>query len=254
MSEGKELSTETRSLIAAVLCLLVIAGWSLIYKPPQPTPTKPNPVTPAPASVPPAGPLPAPSRASTKTEPVVAMHSAGEERSVVIESDLYRVQISNRGATVRSWQLTKFTDDHTPPRTLDLVHADVAQQEGGWPLSLALDDTQQETALNNALFEIKSSGSVPQAGDVLHPPADAPWRRRISASPASPHCGQPSPDHLISLGSRTNISPRRSCRLRRHLLRPCNRNSHSRIGHFSTKPLPRTERSRPKWSLKSPRP
>ena len=167
MSEGKELSTETRSLIAAVLCLLVIAGWSLIYKPPQPTPTKPNPVTPAPASVPPAGPLPAPSRASTKTEPVVAMHSAGEERSVVIESDLYRVQISNRGATVRSWQLTKFTDDHTPPRTLDLVHADVAQQEGGWPLSLALDDTQQETALNNALFEIKSSGSVPQAGDVL---------------------------------------------------------------------------------------
>ncbi len=172
MSEGKELSTETRSLIAAVLCLLVIAGWSLIYKPPQPTPTKPNPVTPAPASVPPAGPLPAPSRASTKTEPVVAMHSAGEERSVVIESDLYRVQISNRGATVRSWQLTKFTDDHTPPRTLDLVHADVAQQEGGWPLSLALDDTQQETALNNALFEIKSSGSVPQAGDVLHPPAD----------------------------------------------------------------------------------
>jgi len=34
------------------------------------------------------------------------MHSAGEERSIVIESDLYRVQISNRGATVRSWQLT----------------------------------------------------------------------------------------------------------------------------------------------------
>ena len=38
MSERKEMSTETRSLLAAVLCLVVIAGWSLIYKPPQPAP------------------------------------------------------------------------------------------------------------------------------------------------------------------------------------------------------------------------
>ena len=58
----------------------------------------------------------------------------------MIESDLYRVEISNRGAVVRSWQLKKFTDDHTPPRTLDLVHADAAQQAGSWPFSLALDD------------------------------------------------------------------------------------------------------------------
>ena len=43
MSERKEMSTETRSLMAAVLCLVVIAGWSLIYKPPQPAPIKPTP-------------------------------------------------------------------------------------------------------------------------------------------------------------------------------------------------------------------
>ena len=40
MSERKEMSTEMRSLLAAVLCLLVIAGWSLIYKPPQPPPAE----------------------------------------------------------------------------------------------------------------------------------------------------------------------------------------------------------------------
>jgi hypothetical protein len=80
VSERKELSTETRSLIAAVLCLLVIAGWSLIYKPPQPTPTKSNPVTTAPASATPVGSLPAPLPPSTKPAPVVAMHAAGEER------------------------------------------------------------------------------------------------------------------------------------------------------------------------------
>jgi YidC/Oxa1 family membrane protein insertase len=172
VSERKELSTETRSLIAIVLCLMVIGLWSLIYKPPQPSPTKSSPVTTAPASATPVGSLPAPLQPSTKPAPIVAMHAAGEERSIVIESDLYRVQISNRGAVVRSWQLTKFTDDHVPSRTLDLVHADAAQQEGGWPFSLALDDPQQESAVNNALFEIKSAGSVSEAGAVLHNPAD----------------------------------------------------------------------------------
>jgi hypothetical protein len=33
VSERKEMSTEMRSLLAAVLCLAVIAIWSLIYKP-----------------------------------------------------------------------------------------------------------------------------------------------------------------------------------------------------------------------------
>jgi YidC/Oxa1 family membrane protein insertase len=174
VSDGKEMSTETRSLIAAVLCLIVIAGWSLLYKPPQPPPpSKPNPVTTtSPAAPASASPSSKGSKTAASPAPAVAMHAAGEEHSIVIESDLYRVQISNRGAVVRSWQLKKFTDDYTPSRTLDLVHADVAQQEGGWPFSLALDDPQQESAANNALFEITSSGTTPAAGTVLHAPTD----------------------------------------------------------------------------------
>jgi YidC/Oxa1 family membrane protein insertase len=172
VSERKEMSTETRSLLAAVLCLIVIAAWSLIYKPPQPTPPKPNPVTTTPASSTPAGLSSTPSQASAKPAPAAAMHAAGEEHSIVVDSDLYRVQISNRGAVVRSWQLKQFTDDHTPPRTLDLVHIDAAQQSGGWPFSLTLDDPQQESAVNNALFEITSSGSAPAAGAVLRVPAE----------------------------------------------------------------------------------
>jgi YidC/Oxa1 family membrane protein insertase len=172
VSGRKELSTEIRSLIAAVLCLLVIAGWSLIYKPPQPTTNNPNPaaMTPAPATQ--VGSSSTPSKALAAPAPVVAIHAAGEEHSIVVESDLYRVQISNRGAVVRSWQLTKFTDDHSPPRTLDVVHPEEAQQEGGWPFSLALDDPQLEATANNALFEIKSSGGVPEPGAVLHTPAE----------------------------------------------------------------------------------
>ena len=177
MSERKEMSTEMRSLLAAVLCLIVIAGWSMIYKPPQqqqmtpvkPAATAPYPAAPAPGTSPayPTSVGKAPASAAPAT-----MRAATSENSVVIESDLYRVEISNRGGVVRSWQLKKFTDDHKPPRTLDLVHPDAAQQSGSWPFALALDDPQQEAAVSGALFEINSSGNTPASGTVLHAPAD----------------------------------------------------------------------------------
>jgi YidC/Oxa1 family membrane protein insertase len=172
VSERKELSNETRSLIAAVLCLLVIAGWSLIYKPPPPpAPVRPNPVAAIPA-VPAQPPSSVASKPSASTAATVAVHAAGEERSIVIDSDLYRVEISNRGAVVHSWTLKKFTDSNTPPRALDLVHADAAQQAGSWPFSLALDDPQQQSTVNSALFEITSSGTTPPPGTTLHAPAE----------------------------------------------------------------------------------
>jgi YidC/Oxa1 family membrane protein insertase len=177
VSERKELSTETRSLIAAVLCLVVIAGWSLIYKPPQPTPPGPNPATanstaPLSGAASSAKPAANSSKASANPIPPAAIRAASDERSIVIDSDLYRVEISNRGAVVRSWQLKQFTDDNKPPRTLDLVHADAAKQYGEWPFSVALDDVQQENAVNNALFEISSPAGAPAAGTALRAPAE----------------------------------------------------------------------------------
>ena len=175
MSERKEMSTEMRSLLAAVLCLIVIAGWSMIYKPAQPPPA---PAKPATSTTYPATPAPGTSpsyttsaaKAPASAAPVT-MHAATAENSVVIESDLYRVEISNRGGVVRSWQLKKFTDDNKPPRTLDLVHPAAAQQSGSWPFALALDDAQQEAAVNGALFETTSSGA-PVTAAVLQAPAD----------------------------------------------------------------------------------
>jgi YidC/Oxa1 family membrane protein insertase len=176
VSERKEMSTEMRSLLAIVLCLVVIAGWSLIYKPPQPPPlpAKPaaatsNPIAPVPGV--PSNSGPSGTKVAAPATPVT-MRAASAENSIVIESDLYRVEISNRGGVVRSWQLKQFTDDSKPPRTLDLVHPAAAQQSGNWPFSLALDDPQQEANANAALFEITSAGKVPDAGAVLHAPAE----------------------------------------------------------------------------------
>ncbi len=150
MSERKEMSTEMRSLLAAVLCLIVIAGWSLIYKPPQPPPAAPaaaSNAVPPPAAIP-SNRVTGAAKTVAPVAAAVSIRSASAETSVVIESELYHVEISNRGGVVRSWQLKKFTDDRKPPRPLDLVHADAARQSGLWPFSLALDDAQQEAAAN----------------------------------------------------------------------------------------------------------
>jgi YidC/Oxa1 family membrane protein insertase len=177
VSERKEMSTEMRSLLAIVLCLVVIAGWSMIFKPPQQPPAKPSAVSTspvAPAAGTSAAGTPAAPASVKGTAPAgpVTMRAASAETSVVVESDLYHVEISNRGGVVRSWQLKKFTDDSKPPRTLDLVHPAAAQQSGSWPFSLALDDPQQEMAASNALFEVTSGGVALVPGAALHAPAE----------------------------------------------------------------------------------
>jgi YidC/Oxa1 family membrane protein insertase len=90
-----------------------------------------------------------------------------EERTLVVENDLYRVEFSNRGAVVKSWQLKKYLDDSKPQRVLDVVHPEAAQQTGGWPFALVLDDEQLQSAANGGLYQSSSPASSLQApGEV----------------------------------------------------------------------------------------
>jgi len=110
---------------------------------------------------------------SAAPKAVIAPKADTEERTIVVENDLYRVEFSNRGAVVKSWQLKKYTDDAKPPRILDLVHPDAAQQTGGWPFAVALNDQQQESAANGALYQISTPAST------LHAP---PMRNSVGAT------------------------------------------------------------------------
>jgi YidC/Oxa1 family membrane protein insertase len=147
----KEFTNETRALLAFVLSLLILLVWSRYFKPPEP-PAKPVP-TQAEPKTPPAE-KQAPSVSAVAALPVVGVEAENQEKTIVVESDLYRVELSNRGGVVRSWQLKKYKDDQNPPRTLDLVNAKAAQQLGGWPFSLALGDREQESAANSALYRV----------------------------------------------------------------------------------------------------
>src|SRR5262249_58306490 len=86
---------------------------------PQPAP----PCSPGHSAAPNPGPSPPPPPvAKVAAAPPAAVKGEASERPIVIENSLYRVEFSNRGAVVKSWQLKKYRDDAKPPRTLDLVH------------------------------------------------------------------------------------------------------------------------------------
>ncbi len=150
----KELSPERRALLAAALSLLVIMAWAFLYKPkPQPAPQKPAPqAATSQTTATPAAPVRPAVSAAQSIPGGWPVKADTQEKTAVVENGLYRVEFSNRGAVVRSWRLKKYLDDAKPPRTLDLVHRDAAQQTGGWPFSLLLDDPQLEKVANSALF------------------------------------------------------------------------------------------------------
>ena len=169
---------ELRILVASLLSVGVILLWAKFFgpKPPAQLPQANRPVQTAPATSGPASSTPAP--AAAQPPPAVAKMAAiapsnivaksdSQERTVVIENDLYRVEISNRGAVVKSWQLKHYQDDAKPPRVLDVVHPEAAQQTGGWPFALVLDDEQLGKAANDGLYKISPDGGT------LRAPADA---------------------------------------------------------------------------------
>ncbi len=158
----KEFSDQARLLLAFLLSMAILFVWSYFF---APKPLVRPPAAPAPETPPAqAAASPAPSPAPV---PVMA---ATEERQIIVESDLYRITLSNRGATARSWRLKQYRDNRQPPGTLDLVYAEVAQQLGEWPLAVLLEDADLEARANQALYAVES------AADELHPPAEVTFR------------------------------------------------------------------------------
>lgn len=181
--QRKELPYEARILIAFLLSVVVMAVWSYYFRPPAPPAEPPAPVTaPAPSSTPAttSGPTGATSTAGgtqAKTDPAkpaqvsaapaaaaIPAVQAAQEQTIVVENGNYRVELSNRGAVVRSWQLLNYKDSSKEHKTLDVVNAETAQALGAWPLSVAVNDGALNQKLNDALYEV-----TPSAGPVKAP-------------------------------------------------------------------------------------
>jgi YidC/Oxa1 family membrane protein insertase len=164
---------ELRILVASLLSFGVIILWARFFGPKPPVlppqtnrPAQSAAATPGLATSPAANPAratAAPTTLAPATPLNVAAKSDSQERAIVVENSLYRVEISNRGAVVKSWQLKLYKDDAKPQRVLDVVHPDASQQTGGWPFSVVLDDEQLQTAANGGLYQLSSPETALQA-------------------------------------------------------------------------------------------
>jgi YidC/Oxa1 family membrane protein insertase len=167
---------ELRILVASLLSFGVIILWAKFFGPKPPVqpiqtnrPAQTAPATPGPATPPAANPsqTPAVARATTPAAPAsVTVKHDSQERTIVVENSLYRVEISNSGAVVKSWQLKNYKDDAKPQHVLDVVHPEASQQTGGWPFAVVLDDEQLQSAANAGLYQISSDSTT------LHAPAE----------------------------------------------------------------------------------
>src|SRR5271156_1419161 len=161
------MSDQVRGIVFVVISLLILFAWGHFYKPPVPPPQTNPAQTSAPlnqqssqqAGTQSGAAGNAASGAAAKSSGAAAANSAAveasEEKTVVVQSPLYRVELSNRGGVVKTGQLNKYRDDQKPPRPLDLVNDSVAQQLG-WPFSLVMSDAQLEAKANSGLYETET--------------------------------------------------------------------------------------------------
>jgi YidC/Oxa1 family membrane protein insertase len=183
------MSDQMRGIVFVVAALAILFVWQHFYKPPAPPPSAkgaptaqtsgstPSQTSGALSSTTPSSAIPAGKMSAAAPPANPAVEQATEEKMVVVESPLYRVEFSNRGAVVRSWLLKKYFDDGKPPRPLDLVNADASQQLG-WPFSLLLFDSQQTEQENSGLYKITvaqgqagTTAAAPYSGNEIVAPA-----------------------------------------------------------------------------------
>jgi YidC/Oxa1 family membrane protein insertase len=153
---------ERRVLLAISLSFLVLFVYQTYFAPPPPAPAAVTPAAApvAPGQAPSAG-LPA-SAAAAPSAPAAAASQVlvgeGSERDIVVETNDVRAVFTNRGGRLRHWVLKHYKNDAGEP--LDLVPDAESVNQALLPFSLRLDDPNQTSQVNGALFRSASSGTL----------------------------------------------------------------------------------------------
>jgi len=169
----KEISTEQRLLLALVLSVVVVTLSDLLVfrhskqAHPKQTVSQTIPASAAGQAKPPVAAPAAATPAAPAQAAAPAQIEAAQEKTIVVESPVYRVVLSNRGAVARSWQLKRYDEEAQPKTVLDLVHPPSNPQSDEWPLSLLLVDPKLQSEANNALFQMKPGPATLKAPAIV---------------------------------------------------------------------------------------
>ena len=146
----KELSMEARLLIAFGLMGVVLLVTPYIVPKPPPGPKKAD----TPAEIKKVEEKAA-AKPTPPTAPAGASISAASEQDFTVETNLYKVVFTNRGALVKSWVLKKYQDSQGRP--LELVNQAAKAAKINHPFAIRYRDGKGAYELNAALFAAKVS-------------------------------------------------------------------------------------------------
>jgi YidC/Oxa1 family membrane protein insertase len=158
MPENKEIPMEMRLLLAFVLMGLVLYLTPRLYKQPPPPPEAQPGASQTQAVLPgktgetakeAARPAPPPLAPAAQ---VPGQIQANGEQDFTIDTDLFQVKFSNRGAVVESWILKKYKDSANQP--LDLVNPRALGKVPA-PFSLAFKGQPPAANLDQALYRVE---------------------------------------------------------------------------------------------------
>jgi YidC/Oxa1 family membrane protein insertase len=155
----KEMSMEIRLLLAFLLMGLVLFLTPYIYKAPPPPSKAAPPITAQNAAQQAKPPEKKPDEAkpAAPTQPVPGQIQATSEQEFTVDTDIYRIRFSNRGAVVKSWVLKKYLDHAPKQQPLELVNqASFGKVPPPFSLSVPKDD-KVDNILNYGLFVAKPS-------------------------------------------------------------------------------------------------
>ncbi len=166
----QEPGSERRLLLVFLLTFIVLIFTEPLikkYGPQPPAETHPKQAVPAQNAT--TSPLPT-AVAAPATPPPVEAKQAAAESETVIDSGLYRITFTNRGAQVKSWILKKYKND-AQTGELDLVNT-AAAAKFGYPLSLWTYDEALRDRLNSVLYVPSKEGDVSAPADISFEYAD----------------------------------------------------------------------------------
>ncbi len=181
-SQGPGGGSDMRSTVVFwLLLLLVFFGYETFFnkpKPEAPAPAakqsqSPQAAHPAPSTPAPATPR---TRRSAAKAPALApapVITAASQTQITVENELYKIVLTNRGASIQHWILKQYKDSNGQP--LDMVQPQ-ASARFGLPLSFYTYDPALTTQLNNALYQVTASGPQSSPGGPVLAPATITFR------------------------------------------------------------------------------
>jgi YidC/Oxa1 family membrane protein insertase len=156
----KDMTMEARLLLAFVLMGLVLFGTQYFYKPPPQPAAKPAAVAKTAEPEKPVASVPAekakqvPARPAAKNAEMPGQIQSAKEETIAVDTDLYHVEFSNRGAVARSWVLKAYKDRNGKP--LESVNQKALERVPP-PFSLVFKNQPPATDPNTALFHVDRS-------------------------------------------------------------------------------------------------